>query len=309
MAVTRLLLTSLTLFVALLVLAFEFSDYARPPRTRFSSLKGNMSCHGVIRSPEEWRPPLTPDWLQDLAQDVPELVRHVCDEWVLPPSTGERRLLQPEREHYSQRGQSEFVDELLNHKTNGFFVESGAFDGEELSNSLFFEKSRNWTGLLVEPNPSSFLSLLEKRRRAYMVNACLSPKTKSLVTPFTMSELIGGLSDYMEQTHKVRIEQESNEAVPIVNVQCFPLYSILKAIGVTHIDYFSLDVEGAELEILFTLPLNQITVDVFSIEYVVTYNQQASDRKLEIIKKYLVDSHGYRIVQIGEGEDVILKKF
>ncbi|KAK2161949.1 hypothetical protein LSH36_107g05000 [Paralvinella palmiformis] len=278
MADAKLLLTSLTLFLMLVVLALEFSDYARPPKTGnilysaptgFDPSEENMSCSDGIDSLEEWRLPLTPDWLQDLAQDDPELVRHVCAEWLLPPSTGERRLLQPEREHYSQRGQSEFVDELLNHKTNGFFVEGGAFNGEELSNSLFFEKSRNWTGLLVEPNPSSFLSLLEKRRRAYMVNACLSPNTKPAILPFHLVRNYRGI---------IRLHGTDPQ-------------------------------EGAELEILFTLPLNQITVDVFSIEYVVTNNQQASDRKLEIIKKYLVDSHGYRIVQIGEGEDVILKKF
>ena len=29
---------------------------------------------------------------------------------------------------------------------NGFFIESGAYDGEALSNSLFFEIERNFTG-------------------------------------------------------------------------------------------------------------------------------------------------------------------
>ena len=31
-------------------------------------------------------------------------------------------------------------------KRNGFFIESGAYDGEYLSNSLFFEIERNFTG-------------------------------------------------------------------------------------------------------------------------------------------------------------------
>ena len=32
-------------------------------------------------------------------------------------------------------------------KTNGFYIESGAFDGEQLSNTLFFELERNYTGI------------------------------------------------------------------------------------------------------------------------------------------------------------------
>ena len=31
-------------------------------------------------------------------------------------------------------------------KRNGFFIESGAYDGETISNSLFFELKRNYTG-------------------------------------------------------------------------------------------------------------------------------------------------------------------
>ena len=42
--------------------------------------------------------------------------------------------------HRSQHGQSEMVDDLLNRLSGGFFVESGAFDAEQLSNSLFFEQ-------------------------------------------------------------------------------------------------------------------------------------------------------------------------
>ena len=39
---------------------------------------------------------------------------------------------------------------------DGFFIEAGAFDGETFSNTLFFELKKNWTGLLVEPNPDAF---------------------------------------------------------------------------------------------------------------------------------------------------------
>jgi hypothetical protein len=41
-----------------------------------------------------------------------------------------------------QIGVPPIVDEILKKKQNGFFIESGAFDGEDLTNTLFFEKEK-----------------------------------------------------------------------------------------------------------------------------------------------------------------------
>lgn len=48
----------------------------------------------------------------------------------------------------------------------------------------------------------------------------------------------------------------------LVNVQCFPFYSVLLALGRTSIDYFSLDVEGQEFNILKTVPWHKIDIKV-----------------------------------------------
>ena len=59
--------------------------------------------------------------------------------------------------YYSQSGQDHFIDTfVLNRKTNGVFVDVGANDGVNLSNSYYFEEKRGWTGLCVEPNPLLF---------------------------------------------------------------------------------------------------------------------------------------------------------
>ena len=84
-------------------------------------------------------------------------------------------LLRPQSEAqakkfaYGQVNQSAIVDEFLGRKTKGFFIESGAWDGEYLSNSLFFERKRNWTGLLVEPNRLAFKSMVLRGNRKRLV--------------------------------------------------------------------------------------------------------------------------------------------
>ena len=56
---------------------------------------------------------------------------------------------------------------------NGFFVECGALDGEVRSNTLFFERTRNWTGLLIEAGPFNYRQMTRKNRRAFLTPACL----------------------------------------------------------------------------------------------------------------------------------------
>lgn len=52
-----------------------------------------------------------------------------------------------------------------------------------------------------------------------------------------------------------------------VEVQCFPLFSYLLALDATSVGYVSLDVEGAEAEILLHLPWDRVDVTVWNIEH------------------------------------------
>ena len=75
----------------------------------------------------------------------------------------------------------------------GIFVEAGAFDGELISNTLFFELRMGWTGVLIEPNPIAFERLLSKRRKAWSANVCLSTKDHPEIVLFDASGLAGGI--------------------------------------------------------------------------------------------------------------------
>jgi FkbM family methyltransferase len=51
-----------------------------------------------------------------------------------------------------------------------------------------------------------------------------------------------------------------------VRVQCFPLFSLLSALNVTVVDYFSLDVEGHEYQVLQTIPFDKVLIKVFLLK-------------------------------------------
>ncbi len=51
----------------------------------------------------------------------------------------------------------------------------GALDGDRSSNSLYLETELDWTGVLIEMDPYFYTQLIGKNRKAYSINACLSP--------------------------------------------------------------------------------------------------------------------------------------
>lgn len=73
-----------------------------------------------------------------------------------------------------QIGQPAVVDNLLQQKRDGFFIECGAYDGEIFSNTLFFEMQRNWTGLLIEANQNAFQNMKSKNRKVKVILLIIS---------------------------------------------------------------------------------------------------------------------------------------
>ena len=93
-----------------------------------------------------------------------------------------------------QVAQAYFVDKIYNHtKTEGFFIEAGAVDGERLSNTIFLELERQWTGLLVEPNPELYEILLTRKRKVWSIGHCLSMSPRPENVLFDAVDIFGGI--------------------------------------------------------------------------------------------------------------------
>jgi len=57
---------------------------------------------------------------------------------------------------------------------DGFYIECGANDGVNQSNTWYFEKTLNWRGILIEPNKKIFKDLKKNRscRNIFKNNEC-----------------------------------------------------------------------------------------------------------------------------------------
>ena len=219
------------------------------------------------------------------------LINYIRSQITEPLSTESRHLNRPDRKDRSQFGQSKYVDTLLSGRRGGFYIECGAADGESLSNSLFFELERNWTGILIEANPSFHRSILSKKRHAYVLQACLSTERRPMKLRMQPAGIYGGLVDTMQRSHLKYIGAGKREEI---TVNCFPLNAIMAAINVSHVDYLSLDVEGAEIEILRTIEWTHLQIDVITVEYLILRNPEATLKKLKELRQLFNDTGMYQ---------------
>ena len=75
-------------------------------------------------------------------------------------------------------------------------------------------------------------------------------------------------------------------------VDCYPFNYIMTAMGVSHIDYLALDIEGAETDVLQTIDFTRFRIDILTIEYHQHNENGAFELKLakimELFKKLKV---------------------
>lgn len=104
----------------------------------------------------------------------------------------------------------------------------------------------------------------------------------------------------------------------LVQVECFPLYSILLAAGISHIDFFALDVCGGELDILKTLPLGAVTINAFTVSFRSDSGLKSKTehrKNLEGIKEFFANTGIYEYLGVlpngtteHHGSDAVFKR-
>ncbi|XP_033759829.1 uncharacterized protein LOC117341998 isoform X1 [Pecten maximus] len=116
--------------------------------------------------------------------------------------------------------------------------------GESQSVTLFFEKERNYNGLLIEPYPGRYQTLLTKHRKAHTLQACLR------------TNRTGSLKEYLA------VKQRQSSIVP-----CLWMETILAATEQKVIDILSINVREEELDIIHAIPFDKVDIRVVSIEF------------------------------------------
>ena len=159
---------------------------------------------------------------------------------------------------------SVFCDTCYRQRT---YLELGALDGKKYSNTYLLENYYNWGGLLIEGMPENAKGLIANRGKSgrnVIFNDAICPTVGTV--NFT-NYAAGGTAGVPELMTKQYIQKWGKrwQKGGTVAVPCRPLAELVHLAGITEIDFFSLDVEGAELLVLQTFDWN-VRVKVFCIE-------------------------------------------
>jgi FkbM family methyltransferase len=133
--------------------------------------------------------------------------------------------------------------EYINYE-NGFFIECGANDGVNQSNTWYYEKKLNWRGVLIEPIPEVFKQLKKNRKSE---NLFFNNVLKSFNDKRKYIRLIYDKKDSLI----TKIESKKNKNTYSFRSRAKTLNEILTiSKAPKKIDFFSLDVEGDEINVL-----------------------------------------------------------
>jgi FkbM family methyltransferase len=197
--------------------------------------------------------------------------------WMLfnhqPPNRIHRTIRRYAAEYYSEYGEDRWIHDNLPIPARGVFVDVGAGDGVQGSNSLFFEQ-RGWTGLLVEPDPRQCM-VLRATRKAPMAECAIGSDDKR---PFFL-DASPCLSGFLRTgNNSIQVPTDS-------------LTKVLREHRIDRIDLLSIDTEGTELEVWRTLDVPHYKPAIVIIEWL-TFGIAKDPTNMQSA----IENDGYRLV-------------
>ena len=175
----------------------------------------------------------------------------------------------------------------------GTVLESGALDGIRYSTSWFFEKVAQWQAVHIEPSLLSFTALTRNRPAAVNIHSAVCDSTRRvhlLESGVGHRAAVNGIVEFMSdeflRAWHPTLQRSDLSAIP--EVLCQPVSAILSKLGLTHINLWILDVEGAELLALRSVQWDKVSFDVIAVEA-----DGTNPQKDDAVQKLLI-SHGYQ---------------
>ena len=184
----------------------------------------------------------------------------------------------------SQLYQDVFASFIIGNTFDKTFLEFGATDGFNLSNSYLLENSFNWKGVLSEPSPQWHDALMKNRKNTKIITKCIWKKSREKLS-FFMSDVgeLSTLNDFIENDKasipgNTELRKKSGKTI---SVETISLNDVVKEyFNNICPSYISIDTEGSEYEILKSFDLDSYRPKLFTIEHNFTQNERKIDEHL-----------------------------
>jgi len=219
--------------------------------------------------------------------------RGECKYW----TTTSRFEFPAQDDHYfaSQNNQDALLYKIFFYdKLDGVYFDLAAFDPRFISNTYFFDVCLGWEGICVEGDYRKWGDL-ESQRTCKLKKSCVADKEGEMYFVSDGTGLSG-----LQGHNKVNLEGLKDGTADERKLKCFTVSQILDEYKteiplLPHIDYFSLDIEGAEMMALRGIDFSKVQIDIFTAEI--------SDPRDSDVNDFLI-SHGY-IPLLKTGDDTI----
>ena len=184
----------------------------------------------------------------------------------------------------SQNGEDRWLDAHFGAKRAGFFVEVGAYDGVNLSNTYHFEQN-GWIGVLVEPDPD----MAERCRRDRPRSSTFQCAAGDGAGEISFFKVAGGeaySTTSLTVAHRERLDR-MGLAWREIRVAVRTLDSILEEAHASNVDFVSIDVEGGELAVLQGFDIRRWKPGVVIVE------TNATVRSAEVRRYFVANGYAY----------------
>jgi len=195
--------------------------------------------------------------------------------WILSNSPTGMRFSDSEKDYVirnfkSQLGQDVLALSVKGSSQPGFFVEFGATNGFDLSNTHMLETKFGWDGILSEP-ARQWQKSLKANRKCSIDSRCVYSVSGESVS-FTEAKF-GELSTISGYGHGDSVSS-AREVAAAYEVETVSLIDLLKMYGApSHIDFLSIDTEGSEFEILRSFDFDSYKFGLICVEHNYTPNR------------------------------------
>ena len=211
----------------------------------------------------------------------------------------------------AQAGQDKFLYEKIFFKEDlcckGKFVEFGARNGIDHSNTYPYEKFFGWNGLMFEIDPREIENTVKNRPGSKIINGPVCPSDQTSVSLLLSS--LGGWSGTVGNYEPTRVRQKRET---VQNVTCYHLATELQAMGMRHVDYMTIDTEGTEQVIVEDFPWDEFDIRVVQIEQLNEFRYPAQRGKKDAIIQHMTKMNytllSVYVVARNDTDDLIFVK-
>lgn len=187
------------------------------------------------------------------------------------------------------RAENTLIQEYFNFKNNGFYVEVGANDPTGFgSQSYHLEKNLHWDGVLIEPVPEMAEKCRQTRFNCNVFEcACIDTDQDEKITLYIPESSNRDEMLHSKSSIGKNIDDGNYSSYVEILVETRTLNSIFLEANVTKIDLLSIDVEGAELQVLKGLDIGRYSPSLILLE----------DKHLYLNKHNYLTKQGYVLVK------------